>query len=123
MRHLIATAAVALALAGPALAGNGPPPSPSSNGVGFMIGVSFAFGGSMPTQPSLSAHVLSSQSGWGGALGVHWYPLSPTNQLGLGVGVGYLNNRFGVVGGWDFLNATPTIGVGYLLNQPDLMMP
>ena len=116
MRAMLATAALAFALASPANAGNGPISSPS--GVGFMIGLSFSFGGGMAPQPALSANVLSSQSGWAGALGLHWYPLAPGNQLGLGVGVGYLNDRVGIVGGWDFLNATPNLGVGYLLNQP-----
>jgi hypothetical protein len=122
IRRLLATCALATTLASPASAGVMVIDPPSSSGVGFMIGVSFAFGGSMPTQPALSAHVLSNRSGWGGALGLHWYPLSPTNQLGLGVGVGYLNNRTGFVAGWDFLNATPNIGVGYLVNQPNMLV-
>ena len=79
-------------------------------GPGLFLGVSYNFGGSF----GVSLKVLSTNREHRGAVaaGVSYFP--STRKFGADAGVGYLFNNGAVTGGWDFLNSTPTFGLGFV---------
>ena len=82
-----------------------------------MLGIAFNFGGAASTQSfGITAKVLSNdwQDYQSAAVGVTYFPMKDTDNLGLDVGLAYkATTAVGTVG-WDFLNSAPQFSSGYV---------
>jgi hypothetical protein len=89
--------------------------SPAFADPGVFLGLTYNFNGSF----GIAFKVLSTnkQDRAAAALGATYFP--KTGKFGLDAGVGYVFKNGAITFGWDFLNKTPQIGLGYIKTKFD----
>jgi hypothetical protein len=89
--------------------------SPAFADPGVFVGLTYNFDGAV----GIALKVLSTnkQDRAAAALGATYFP--QTGKFGLDVGAGYVFKNGAVTFGWDFLNKTPQMGLGYIKTKFD----
>jgi len=84
--------------------------SPAMADPGAFFGITYNFSGSV----GLSLKVLSNNKEDRGVVGagVSYFPM--TNKFGLDASAGYLFQNGEVTAGWDFLQNSPQVGIGFV---------
>ncbi len=88
-------------------------PSASIADPTYMLGIGLSFGGNQSPQFALTGKILSDDEEDEAvlALGLNYYPNS--GEIGADLGVGYLFDNSAVVLGYDFLQKTPLLSLGF----------
>ena len=89
---------------------------------GVMVGLAFKFGGAAPSTKDIgiTAKILSNRNEDTFVLGagVTFYPMEP-QSFGLDISAGYNFDNATIMGGFDFLQKTPQLSIGWSNTDKD----